>query len=87
MILPMIVSLSEDVLRSVPRSLREAAYALGATKLDVTVKVVVPAAISGIVASFLLALVAGDRRDDGRGAGGRQPAEPDAQSAGKQSRR
>lgn len=56
MILPMVVSLSEDVLRSVPRSLREAAFALGATKLDVTVKVVVPAAISGIVASFLLAL-------------------------------
>ncbi len=56
MILPMIVSLSEDVLRSVPRSLREAAYALGATKLDVTVKVVVPAAISGIVAAFLLSL-------------------------------
>jgi phosphate transport system permease protein len=56
MILPMVVSLSEDVLRSVPRSLREAAFALGATKLDVTVKVVVPAALSGIVASFLLAL-------------------------------
>jgi phosphate transport system permease protein len=56
MILPMVVSLSEDVLRSVPRSLREAAYALGATKLDVTMKVVVPAAISGIVAAFLLAL-------------------------------
>jgi phosphate transport system permease protein len=56
MILPMVVSLSEDVLRSVPRSLREAAYALGATKLDVTVKVIVPAAISGIIASFLLAL-------------------------------
>jgi phosphate transport system permease protein len=56
MILPMVVSLSEDVLRSVPRSLREAAYALGATKLDVTVRVVVPAAVSGIVASFLLAL-------------------------------
>jgi phosphate transport system permease protein len=56
MILPMVVSLSEDVLRSVPRSLREAAYALGATKLDVTAKVVVPAALSGIIASFLLAL-------------------------------
>jgi phosphate transport system permease protein len=56
MILPMVVSLSEDVLRSVPRALREAAYALGATKFDVTVKVVVPAALSGIVASFLLAL-------------------------------
>ena len=56
MILPMIISLSEDVLRSVPRSLREGAYALGATKLDVTAGVVVPAALSGIVASFLLAI-------------------------------
>jgi phosphate transport system permease protein len=56
MILPMIVSLSEDVLRSVPRSLREGAYALGATKLDVTGGVVVPAALSGIMASFLLAI-------------------------------
>jgi phosphate transport system permease protein len=56
MILPMIVSLSEDVLRAVPRSLREGAYALGATKLDVTVGVVVPAALSGIMASFLLAI-------------------------------
>ncbi len=56
MILPTIISLSEDVLRSVPRSLREGAYALGATKFDVTVKVVVPAALSGIVASFLLAI-------------------------------
>ena len=56
MILPMIISLSEDVLRSVPRDLRSAAYALGATKLDVTLRVVVPAALSGIVASFLLAI-------------------------------
>jgi phosphate transport system permease protein len=56
MILPTIVSISDDVLRSVPRSLREAAYALGATKLDVTVGVVVPAAMSGIMASFLLAI-------------------------------
>ncbi|MEC7500660.1 MAG: phosphate ABC transporter permease subunit PstC [Planctomycetota bacterium] len=56
MILPMIISLSEEVLRAVPRSLREASYALGATKLDVTLKVVVPAAFSGILASFLLAI-------------------------------
>lgn len=56
MILPMIVSLSEDVLRAVPRSLREGAYALGATKLDVTVRVILPAALSGIVASFILAI-------------------------------
>lgn len=56
MILPTIISLSEDVLRSVPRDLRSAAYALGATKFDVTVKVVVPAALSGIMASCLLAI-------------------------------
>ena len=56
MILPMVISLSEDALRSVPRSLREGAYALGGTKLDVTLGVVVPAALSGIVASFLLAI-------------------------------
>lgn len=56
MILPTIISLSEEVLRSVPRELRSAAFALGATKYDVTVKVVVPAALSGIVASFLLAI-------------------------------
>ena len=56
MTLPMIISLSEDALRAVPRSLRQGAYALGATKYDVTVQVVVPAAMSGIVASFLLAI-------------------------------
>ncbi len=56
MILPTIISMSEDALRSVPGSLREGAYALGATKFDVTVQVVVPAAMSGVVASFLLAI-------------------------------
>ncbi|OAI53543.1 phosphate ABC transporter permease [Planctomyces sp. SCGC AG-212-M04] len=56
MLIPMVCSLSEDALRAVPRSLREAGYALGSTKFDVSVRVVVPAAFSGIVASFLLAL-------------------------------
>lgn len=56
MIIPMVCSLSEDALRAVPRSLREAGYALGSTKYDVSVKVVVPAAMSGIIASFLLAI-------------------------------
>ena len=56
MIIPMVASLSEDVLRSVPGSLRESGYALGSTKFDVSVKIVVPAALSGIFASFLLAL-------------------------------
>jgi phosphate transport system permease protein len=55
MILPMVSSLSEDAMRSVPRSLREAAYALGSTKLEVSTRVVVPAALSGIMAAFILA--------------------------------
>lgn len=59
MIMPMVCSLSEDVLRAVPQSLREAGYALGATKYDVSVKIVVPSALSGIFASFLLALARG----------------------------
>jgi phosphate transport system permease protein len=55
MILPMVSSLSEDAMRAVPRSLREGAYALGSTKLEVSTRVVLPAALSGIVASFILA--------------------------------
>jgi phosphate transport system permease protein len=56
MILPMVASLSEDALNAVPSSLREGAYALGATKLEVSTRIAVPAAISGIVASFILAI-------------------------------
>ena len=56
MILPMVSSLSEDALDAVPRSLREAAYGVGATKLEVSTRIVVPAALSGIVASFILAI-------------------------------
>jgi len=56
MIIPLVSSLSEDALRAVPRSLREAAYALGATKMEVITQVVVPAALSGIVAACLLAV-------------------------------
>ncbi len=56
MIIPMVSSLSEDALSAVPRGLREAAYGLGATKLEVSTRVVVPAALSGIVASFILAI-------------------------------
>ncbi len=55
MCLPIVCSLSEDALQAVPRSLREAAYGVGGTKFDVSTKVVVPAALSGIVAAFLLA--------------------------------
>ena len=56
MILPMVASLSEDAMRAVPRSLREAAYGLGATRLEVSTRVVVPAALSGIVSAFILAV-------------------------------
>ena len=56
MIIPMVASLSEDAMLAVPRSLRDAAYALGATRLEVATRVVVPAALSGIVASFVLAI-------------------------------
>lgn len=56
MILPLISSLSEDALSSVPRSLREAAYGLGATKLETATQVVVPAALSGIIAAIILGI-------------------------------
>ncbi|WP_307150993.1 phosphate ABC transporter permease subunit PstC [Robertmurraya andreesenii] len=56
MIIPMVASLSEDALGAVPNAMREGALALGATKLEVTWKVVVPAAISGIIASFVLGI-------------------------------
>ncbi len=56
MIIPMVASLSEDSLRAVPRSLRDGAIALGANKFETSVKVVLPAALSGVTASFLLAV-------------------------------
>ena len=56
MIMPMVSTLSEDAMVAVPRSLRNAAYALGSTRFEVATKVVVPAALSGIVASFILAI-------------------------------
>lgn len=56
MIIPMIASLSEDAMSGVPNSLREGAFALGSTKLEVSLKVVLPASLSGIVSSILLAI-------------------------------
>ena len=56
MIIPMVSSLSEDAMVAVPRNLREAAYALGATRYEVSLRVVVPAALSGIIAAFVLAI-------------------------------
>jgi len=56
MILPMVSSMSEDAMAAVPRSLREGGYALGAAKFEVATKIVVPAAFSGIVAAFIIAV-------------------------------
>ena len=55
MILPMVASLCDDALRAVPTSLRQAGHALGATRLEVSTQVVVPGALSGVLASFVLA--------------------------------
>ncbi|HPC07003.1 MAG TPA: phosphate ABC transporter permease subunit PstC [Anaerolineaceae bacterium] len=56
MILPLVSSMSEDALHAVPRSLREAAFGLGATRFETAVKVVVPAALSGIIAAFIIGI-------------------------------
>jgi phosphate transport system permease protein len=56
LILPLITSMTEDALSAVPRSLREAAYGLGATKLEVAVQIVVPAALSGIAAAIIVGI-------------------------------
>ncbi|MFM7590640.1 MAG: phosphate ABC transporter permease subunit PstC [Isosphaeraceae bacterium] len=55
MIIPMVSSLSEDVIRAVPSGLREAGYGLGATRFEVITRIVIPAGLSGIMASFILA--------------------------------
>jgi phosphate transport system permease protein len=56
MIIPFVSSLSDDVITAVPRGLREASYGLGATKAETITKVVLPAALPGIVGSVLLAI-------------------------------
>lgn len=56
MILPYIVSVSEDAMRAVPDTLREGAYALGYTRLQTAVKVVIPGALSGITAAYMLGM-------------------------------
>jgi phosphate transport system permease protein len=56
LIIPLVASMSEDALYAVPNSLRQAAFAVGATKLETALRVVVPAAISGIAAAFVVAI-------------------------------
>lgn len=54
--IPLVASISEDAMRSVPMALREASYGLGARKITTTVRVVIPAAVSGLVAAFIVAV-------------------------------
>jgi len=56
LILPLVSSMSEDALHAVPNSLREAAFGMGATKLETAIKVVLPAALSGITAAFIISI-------------------------------
>lgn len=56
LVIPLVSSMSEDALSAVPRALREASYGMGATRLETALQVVVPAAISGIAAAFIVAL-------------------------------
>jgi phosphate transport system permease protein len=56
LIIPLVSSMSEDALRAVPDSLRQAAYGLGATKLETALRIVLPAALSGVTAACLIAV-------------------------------
>jgi phosphate transport system permease protein len=56
LIVPLVSSMSEDALSAVPRALREAAYGMGATRLETAVRIVVPAALSGLAAAFIVAM-------------------------------
>jgi phosphate transport system permease protein len=56
MVIPIVASMSEDALSAVPRALREGSYGLGATKLETSFKVVLPAAVSGIAASVIVGI-------------------------------
>ena len=56
MCIPIVTSLAEDALRAVPRQLREGSYGLGASRFETSIKVVLPAALSGVIAAFLLAV-------------------------------
>ena len=59
MILPLVASMGEDALSAVPGSLRQASYGLGATRLETALRVVLPAALSGVLAAFIVAISRG----------------------------
>ena len=56
LVIPLVSSMSEDALRAVPNSLRQASYGLGATRLETAVRIVLPAALSGVAAAFIVAI-------------------------------
>jgi phosphate transport system permease protein len=56
MIIPYISSMAEDAMRAVPMSMREGSYAMGATRFQTSIRVVTPAAVSGIIAAYILAI-------------------------------
>ena len=56
LVIPLVSSMSEDALNAVPNSLRQASYALGATRLETAVRIVLPAALSGVAAAFIVAI-------------------------------
>ncbi len=76
MIIPYVASVSEDAMRAVPNYMREGSYAMGATRFQTATRVVVPGALSGIAAAYILGHLARGRRDDGGRGRGRPAAEP-----------
>ena len=74
MIIPTVASLSEDALSAVPQSMRQGSLAMGANRMQTTLRVVLPAALSGVAAAVVLGLSRADRRDDDRRAGRRRVA-------------
>ena len=81
MIMPYVSSVSEDAMRAVPRYMREGSYAMGATRLQTALRVVVPGAFSGLAAAFILGHFARRRRDNGRRDRGRHAAQSHVRSA------
>ncbi len=87
MIVPYVASVSEDAMRAVPRYMREGSYAMGATRLQTALRVVVPGAFSGLAAALHPRHLARSRRDDGGRDRRRHAAQPHVQSAPSRPRR
>ncbi len=75
MIIPTIASLAEDAFSAVPQALRQGSLAMGANRMQTSLRVVLPAALSGVAAAVVLGMSRADRRDDDRRAGRRCPEE------------